>query len=272
MVDRNRCAHEQSRWAAQYAHMLGFTSMNEPTLSLIIPAFNEEALLPRLLDTVDAARERYSGGTDGVEVVVADNNSTDDTAAVAVSRGCTVVRVEKRSIAAARNGGAAVARGSLLCWVDADNQIHPATFNAIDRIMADPAVVAGASGACMERWSLGIAATYYCLLRPIRYLTGMDTGVVFCRRCDFDEVGGYDESAYWAEDVLFLWSLNRLGRTRGQRLARLKGAEAVFSTRKFDRHGDWHYFTAILPLLLRSVLRPSAIDGFVRRYWYEERQ
>ena len=53
--------------------------------SLIIPAFNEEAYLPRLLDTVDVARARYEGGPGAIEVVVADNASTDATAAVARS-------------------------------------------------------------------------------------------------------------------------------------------------------------------------------------------
>ncbi len=243
-----------------------------PTHSLIIPAFNEAELLPRLLDTVEAARERYVRGAERVEVVVADNASTDDTAAVAAARGCRVVKVEKREIAAARNGGAAVAQGTVLCWIDADSQVHPETFNAIDRALADPRIVAGASGATMERWSFGIAMTHCCLLKPIQLLTRLDTGVVFCRRSDFDAVGGYDEGTFWAEDVFFLWNLKRLGRTRGQRLTRLDGAEAIFSTRKFDRYGDWHYFTSIAPLLLRTLLRPSAIDDFVRKYWYEERQ
>ena len=43
--------------------------------SLVIPAWNEEALLPRLLDTVDVARARFRRGADAVEVIVADNAS-----------------------------------------------------------------------------------------------------------------------------------------------------------------------------------------------------
>lgn len=242
-----------------------------PSHSLIIPAFNEATLLPRLLETVEVARERYERGGEWVEVIVADNASTDDTAAIAAAHGCRVVGVEKRKIAAARNGGAEVAQGTVLCWIDADSQLHPETFNAVDRALADPSVVAGASGATMERWSFGIAMTCYCLLKPIQLLTGLDTGVVFCRRLDFDAVGGYNEGTFWAEDVFFLWHLRKLGRRRGQRLARLDGAEAILSTRKFDRYGDWHYFTSIVPLLLRSVLRPSVIDGFVHKYWYDER-
>ena len=96
----------------------------------------------------------------------------------------------------------------------------------------------------------------------------MDTGVVFCAARDFDVIGGYNEERYFGEDVEFLWSLKRLGRQRGQRLARVTQVKAVSSTRKFDRHGDWHYFTMLfrlLPMMLRS---PEASTDVIQRYWY----
>src|SRR4051812_13798536 len=102
-----------------------------PRFSLVIPARNEEALLPRLLETVEVARNRYRGGAAEVEVIVADNVSTDATASVARERGARVVTVERRIIGAVRNGGAKVATGEILCFVDADHSIHPDTFNAI---------------------------------------------------------------------------------------------------------------------------------------------
>ncbi len=239
-------------------------------LSIVIPAFNEAALLPRLLDTVDAASRRYAGGAGAVEVIVADNSSTDATATIAAARGCRVAPVVKRIIGAARNGGAAVATAPLLCFVDADMQIHPDTFNAIDRALADPRIVGGATGVTMQRWSAGIAVSY-ALLVPFVWLTGMDTGVVFCRRDDFVRVGGYDESRHFAEDVDFLWKLTRLGRSRRQRLTRLRPVKAVASTRKFDRYGDWHYFT-MMPTLLAGTLRSRASGSpAARRYWYEDR-
>ena len=123
--------------------------------SLIIPAYNEQALLPRLLDSVDVARSRYrGGGADAIEVIVADNDSSDQTAEIARARGCRVAKVTKRVIAAVRNGGAAVARGEILTFVDADSCIHPATFNAIEKAVESGKIVAGATGVRLERWSL----------------------------------------------------------------------------------------------------------------------
>ena len=236
-------------------------------ISLVIPAHNETRLLPRLLDGIDEARRRFTAGADAIEVIVADNASTDDTAGIAASRGCAVVPVSKRLIAAARNGGAQIARGRILGFVDADMQIHPDSFNVIHGAMDRGDVVAGATGVQLPRWSLGIGLTYAAFM-PMVFLTGMDTGIVFCRREDFMAIGGYDERRELAEDVAFLWALRRLGRPRGQRLLRVKGAKAVVSLRKFDRHGDWHYFTKLLPQCLPSLFNPSRRVEFAARYWY----
>ncbi len=238
--------------------------------SLVIPAFNEASLLPRLLDSVDAARARFRGGAISVQVIVADNASTDATADTARARGCTVVAVKKRCIAAARNGGAAHARGTHVCFVDADMRVHPETFNVIADTLADGRVVAGATGVTLERWSPGIALTWMAMV-PVLLLTRVDTGVVFCRRVDFVAIGGYDESRLFAEDVDFLWRLRRLGRARGQRLARATRAKAIASMRKFDKYGDWHYFTEMPRLGWRMLRDPASRSEFVTRYWYNDR-
>jgi glycosyltransferase involved in cell wall biosynthesis len=239
-------------------------------LSLIIPAYNEAQFLPRLLDTIDAARNLYAGGRDAIEVVVADNNSTDDTATIARSRGCRVATIPTRMIGAARNGGAAIATAPILCFVDADMQIHPDTFNAIADAMNDSRVLGGATGVTMERWSIGIALTFSMIL-PLVWLTGMDTGVVFMRRADFMAIGGYSEARHFAEDVDFLFKLIRLGRPRGQRLRRLRQVKAIASVRKFDRYGDWHYFW-MMPRLALGTFIPKASDHpTARKYWYDDR-
>jgi len=233
-----------------------------PEFSLVVPAYNEERYIGRLLDSVDRARAAYSGGAGRIEVVVADNGSTDRTAEIASARGCRVARVEKRVIAAARNGGAAMARGEVLCFTDADGQIHPETFDAIEASLASGRVVGGATGVTSERWSPGIVVTWAFLL-PLVWITGFDTGVVFCRREDFETIGGYDESLRIAEDLKFLLALRRLGGRTKRRLARVTSAKAIASTRKFDERGDWHYFD-----LLASLLRRSTRTEWVERYWY----
>ena len=242
-----------------------------PRFSLIIPAYNEEAYLPALLNSVETARDCYSGGSEAIEVVVADNGSTDATAELARSGGCRVVREEKRVIAAVRNTGARIAKGQLLVFIDADNIMHPDTFNAIDKSFSTGKVVAGATGVKMQRMSFGIAVTY-ALMVPLVWLTRMDTGVVFCRREDFETIGGYNEDLLFAEDVQLLWDLMRLGRKRGRRLTRITSARAIFSTRKFDKFGDWHYMWMPLRLLYGILFSKSSMEKLARRYWYPDQR
>jgi glycosyltransferase involved in cell wall biosynthesis len=238
-----------------------------PDISLVVPAWNEAGRLPRLLASIEAARAAYAGT---VEVIVADNASTDATAAIASAAGCRVAPVEKRCIAASRNGGAALAQAPILAFVDADSVLHPGVFAAVAEAMADPRTLGGASRVTMERWSLGIALSFAAMV-PMVWATGFDTGLVFWRRADFEAIGGYDETRMLAEDVDILWRLRRLGRPRGQRLVRLKGVRTVTSTRKFDQYGDWHWF-AQMPRLGWHLLRGMrAAEGFAKKYWYEGR-
>jgi glycosyltransferase involved in cell wall biosynthesis len=247
-----------------------------PRISLVIPAFNEEQYLPALLDSVDVARARYSFGPSEIEVIVADNCSTDRTAEVAASRGCRVVRVEKRAIGAARNGGASAATGHIVAFVDADYRIHPETFNVIERTMADERAVAGGSGAWFSRLSLGIALTV-ALGMMLFTLANLEIGVIFCRRADWEAVGGYNEDLLCAEDVEFLVALKKLGRSRKQRFIRPKGARAITSARKFDRHGEWHYctmapITGLHSLLFnRAKLQKEMGKDRIQSYWYDAR-
>lgn len=250
--------------------MSGKTPQASPLISLVIPAYNEESLLPALLDSVDAARRRYRGGHDAIEVIVADNRSSDATATIARQRGCRIAAVEKRLIAASRNGGAAIAKGEIVCFIDADSRIHENTFNAIEDTLASGKVIVGATRIKPERWSPGILATWMIAL-PICYLSGVDAGVIFCRKQDFDTIGGYDETMEYAEDIKILVDLKRLGRTRGQGFARARGAITTASMRKFDKHGDWHYLTRMPRVAFWLLVDKKRVERYTQAYWYEDR-
>ena len=76
-----------------------------------------------------------------------------------------------------------------------------------------------------------------------------------------------DEELLIAEDVRFLLDLKRLGRFR-----RATGAETTMSTRKFDQHGDWHFFGTSLRLAWHTVTSRRRADDLARAYWYDGRR
>jgi glycosyltransferase involved in cell wall biosynthesis len=54
------------------------------------------------------------------EIIVVDNGCTDRTAEIAHQMGCIVVAEEKQGLSHARNKGAQIATGDILCFIDAD--------------------------------------------------------------------------------------------------------------------------------------------------------
>ncbi|MCC6467363.1 MAG: glycosyltransferase family 2 protein [Alphaproteobacteria bacterium] len=100
-----------------------------PWVSVIIPTHNHSTPLLRALESVS------SQGDQGVEVVVVDDGSTDDTAARLQSMRSSfplplvVVHQENRGPSAARNAGVRAASGAYLYFLDADDRLFPGALN-----------------------------------------------------------------------------------------------------------------------------------------------
>ncbi|HST01573.1 MAG TPA: glycosyltransferase, partial [Usitatibacter sp.] len=89
-------------------------------ISFIVPAYNEEKYLGATLASIQAAGRALD---EPCEIVVANDSSTDRTAAIGVENNARVINVEKRQIAGARNAGARAALGEFLVFVDADTHV-----------------------------------------------------------------------------------------------------------------------------------------------------
>lgn len=103
------------------------------TLSLIIPAYNEARHLMACLDAVAAQTEAPD------EVLVIDNNSTDDTAKIAKSYPfVTLVNEKRQGILFARNTGFDRATGYIIGRIDADTIIPEGWVHYVKRFYGDP--------------------------------------------------------------------------------------------------------------------------------------
>jgi glycosyltransferase involved in cell wall biosynthesis len=104
-----------------------------PRISVVIPTFNRAHLLPAALDSVRAQRD-----CPPFEVIVVDDASTDDTAAVLMSRrdDVHVVRLpDNAGVARARQAGVARARGALLAFHDSDDLMLPGRLGRLSRFL-----------------------------------------------------------------------------------------------------------------------------------------
>lgn len=230
-------------------------------ISFIVPAYNEERFLARTLAALhDAAR----GLGEPYEVVVADDASTDGTAALAARHGASVVQVSHRQISATRNSGARAARGDRLIFVDADTVVGASVVAAAVRAMAAGAVGGGAA----VRFD-GVIPLWARLLLPLLTHTFRSTRLaagcfLFCTREAFHAVGGFDETVYASEEIGMSLALGRRGRFVVLREA------VVTSGRKLRSYSGREYLRALGFLLSRG-------PGAVRRregleMWYEGRR
>ncbi len=99
--------------------------MSLPTVSIIIPTFNRETLLPRALDSVLAQT------LDDWEIIVIDDGSTDQTAAVVATYARRLkdrfiyLRQANRGSSHARNHGIDICNGRLVAFLDSDDEFLP---------------------------------------------------------------------------------------------------------------------------------------------------
>jgi cellulose synthase/poly-beta-1,6-N-acetylglucosamine synthase-like glycosyltransferase len=166
--------------------------------SVIIPAYNAEAVLPRCLQ----ALEHQTIPQDQYEVIVVDDGSMDDTAKVADAGGATVISSEHVGPAAARNAGAQLARAEIIVFTDADCEPTP---DFLERILEpfDAPVISGARGVYLTQ-QRSLVARFIQLEYEERYqriaqveavrgtVDALDTSYAAYRRQVFLDAGGFD--------------------------------------------------------------------------------
>ena len=202
-------------------------------LSVIIPAHNEEKLLPETLRSVRSAMHHYG---EEAELFVVDNVSTDATARIAEDAGAKVIEEPVRNIGAVRNAGAAAAAGDVLIFIDADTLVPEGLFSKIGEVMQDPNCLGGAVavkyGKFKRRWVNLYSRGWEFWGRVFNMKQG---AAQFCRRKAFEAIGGYDEAVYVGEDIEFYWKLEKYAHDSRGHLHFIDEPKVTTSTRRFDK-------------------------------------
>ena len=199
------------------------------SVCVVIPALNEEDLLP---GTVDALAAQTLCPR---QVIVADGGSSDRTAEIALARGCRVV--PGGLPAAGRNNGAREATGSWLLFLDADvvvprtgleEALSAAATRRLDALSCWFLPDSTGRRVRLMHW---ITASYFWLTTLMRWPHSIG-GFLLVRRQLHEAVGGFDETVVVAEDQDYARRISRAGR-----YAFVRRPRVVISTRRFRREG-----------------------------------
>jgi len=204
-------------------------------LSIIVPAYNEEKLLPATLAAIKSALNSINES----EIVVVENESTDRTREIAEAAAVRVVDESVHNIARVRNAGAENATGDVLVFIDADTIVAAGIFEKIGEAMADPKCFGGSVEVEYEgpytRFWMSFFMKLWVVLGKFTKIRG--GALQYCRRDIFTELGGYDETIYVGEDIDFHWRLDRLARRRGGHTRLIEEPRVVTSSRRWNRMG-----------------------------------
>jgi glycosyltransferase involved in cell wall biosynthesis len=173
-----------------------------PLISVVVPVFNGAPYLSQAIDSI--LRQNY----EPVEIIVVDDGSTDDSAAIVRGFGPAVTYCwqPQRGAAAARNHGVARARGEALAFLDADDLWMPDKL-AIQSVYLHRHPEVGAVLGFVEQFispELDEEARGR-LLCPSDPMPGYQIGALLVRRAAFDRVGPFDVS-YIIAHFIDWWS------------------------------------------------------------------
>ncbi len=183
--------------------------MANPTVSVVIPAFNEEKYLK---DCLTALKNQT---VPPLEIILVDNNSTDTTAAIAIDFGCRVASESTQGYVFTLNHGMQEAKGEVIAVTDADTIVEPNWIEEISQAFVDQAAV-GLTGSIKMRGTFGWFSSFlYFLFLKVNFLVGKPhlVGFNFATRAEtFRQSGGLNLEYIIAPDVELGLRLKKFGK------------------------------------------------------------
>jgi glycosyltransferase involved in cell wall biosynthesis len=228
-------------------------------LSFIIPAWNEEELIGKTIESIHIAARAVDHP---YEIVVADDSSDDRTAEIAESLGATVVYCDNRQIGVTRNDGAFASKGEWLVFVDADTLVSTEVVRETIEAF-DAGAVSGTSFPTFDEDIPFLARVLTPMLgisfRVLRLAAG---AYLFCTREAFDAVGGFDKKFFAGEEVHLSTSLHKHGPFKTLK------SQVVTSGRKFRIFSSIEMLVTLLMVTIPGVRRIRKRP----KLWYGDRQ
>jgi len=177
--------------------------MGRSSITVVIPAYNEEKNLPACL----TALNNQSIGRDAFDVIVIDNNSSDNTTKVAERFGAKVILESTQGNVNAFKKGMESVRSEIAVNIDADTIFPKDGLALIDKAFEDPSVigVTGTATLNISSMPLQIVCRYfYSTFLWAHFLIGKPHLVGFCmavRTSAYRKAGGVNMHYRISADV-----------------------------------------------------------------------
>ena len=211
--------------------------------------------------TLRSIQEAVRQGGEEFEVIVVDDASTDDTAKIAQAAGATVVPINRRQIAAARNAGARASRGEILFFVDADTRIN--ATHVREGILALRKGFSGGSARILPEGNIPYWGRFWLRVFCALYFA-MKLGAgafIFTTRQNFEKVGGFDEQYFAGEEVFLSVALKKLGKFT------ILPEPMITSGRKLRMHSGWYLWWRCGRMMLGGLKSYRSRDQL--DLWYD---
>lgn len=199
-----------------------------PSVSIIIPAHNEEKYLSKTLQSIQQQTEH------NYEVLVVVNGCTDKTEEIVRAIKDDRVRIlslAKPNVSRARNYGAGKAKGEILVFVDADTVVQPDLVEKISTDFTKEYAIASTKvlpDADSVKYKVAMSFKNVYMAKGL--YKGC-SGVLICRRDHFDKVSGYDSKIIAGEHRKLIAKLQAFGKYR------CLNTTATTSMRRFQQWG-----------------------------------
>jgi glycosyltransferase involved in cell wall biosynthesis len=182
------------------------------SVTIIIPAFNEEEFLPGCLGSIFELDYRK----DKIEVIVVDNGSSDRTREIARSYdGVRVIRDDDKNVSGLRNLGAEVATGKILAFVDADCIVAKEWLIKAQKYFGKQDIAAWGSPPVIPENATWVQKAWYVVRQKenkIQAVDWLESMNLFVRKEKFLKTGGFDETLVTCEDVDFCYRMSEHGK------------------------------------------------------------